>query len=309
MRNASLVYFLPDLDDGSGRRFLDRGGRDRLDHILYPYMHTNAVTTVRTYNAQSRFAAGLDEYANDIYCKTIVAVGKALYGENLRQVLKKSPRACRSSAERAARKCPRRLRAAEPPPASHRRAGLAERPRPRGHPRQLLRSACRRQSGRAFAADRRASQKAQLVHRHSRKLHRRRHCQNPHRCFRLLRLCARRRLHLHRRGQGARAWRAAGSDRHPRHRLRRNGAGHGAGRAKALRQRHLPLGHDPASPALVPTQTGNPEGLVYVGLAVGESCVAYKYTADAHIPLLDRAAIRMGCVRFALEQLRNTLPD
>ena len=88
MRNASLVYFLPDLDDGSGQRFLDRSGRDRLDHILYPYMHTNAVTTVRTYNAQSRFAAGLDEYANDIYCKTIVAVGKALYGENLRQVLK-----------------------------------------------------------------------------------------------------------------------------------------------------------------------------------------------------------------------------
>lgn len=60
----------------------------RLDHILYPYMHTNAVTTVRTYNAQSRFASGLDEYANDIYCKTIVAVGKALYGEYLRQVLK-----------------------------------------------------------------------------------------------------------------------------------------------------------------------------------------------------------------------------
>ena len=57
-----------------------------------------------------------------------------------------------------------------------------------------------------------------------------------------------------------------------------------------------------------PDADGNPEGLVYVGLAVGESCVAYKYTADAHIPLLDRAAIRMGCVRFALEQLRSTLP-
>lgn len=57
-----------------------------------------------------------------------------------------------------------------------------------------------------------------------------------------------------------------------------------------------------------PDADGNPEGLVYVGLAVGGSCAAYKYTADAHIPLLDRAAIRMGCVRFALEQLRSTLP-
>ena len=69
MRKRFSRLFSADLDDGSGQRFLDRSGRDRLDHILYPYMHTNAVTTVRTYNAQSRFAAGLDEYANDIYCK------------------------------------------------------------------------------------------------------------------------------------------------------------------------------------------------------------------------------------------------
>lgn len=52
---------------------------------------------------------------------------------------------------------------------------------------------------------------------------------------------------------------------------------------------------------------GNPEGLVYVGLAINETFTAYKYTAETYSVLMDRDLIRKGCVIFALEKLRESL--
>lgn len=52
---------------------------------------------------------------------------------------------------------------------------------------------------------------------------------------------------------------------------------------------------------------GNPEGLVYVSVAHGDKCTAYKYTASTHTPLLDRDSIRKGCTLFALDTLYTTL--
>lgn len=54
-------------------------------------------------------------------------------------------------------------------------------------------------------------------------------------------------------------------------------------------------------------EDGNPEGLVYVGLAIDETVTAYKYTADTYSVLMDRDLIRKGCVIFALEKLRESL--
>ena len=240
MRNASLVYFLPDLDDGSGQRFLNRGGRDRLDHILYPYMHTNAVTTVRTYNAQSRFAKGLDEYANDIYCKTIVAVGKALYGENLRQVLKN-------------------LRV----PVDHPQSALPENAHAdyaRLNHRLHLIAVPDWQSALALgdtldsyfdllAGDSLVALSRQigaLLRKRSWSIATAESCTGGAIVKTLTDVSG---SSDYVRG-GACTYTAetkervlGGSDRRPRHCLRRNGAGHGAGRAKALRQRHCP-GHD-----------------------------------------------------------------
>ena len=307
MRNASLVYFLPDLDDGSGRRFLDHSGRDRLDHILYPYMHTNAVTTVRTYNAQSRFAAGLDEYANDIYCKTIVAVGKALYGENLRQVLKN-------------------LRV----PVDHPQSALPENAHAdyaRLNHRLHLIAVPDWQSALALgdtldsyfdllAGDRLAALSRQigaLLRKRSWSIATAESCTGGAIVKSLTDVSG---SSDYVRG-GACTYTAEAKERVlgvPPEVI----AAHGivsAETAQAMAQGAQKLYASDIALATTgvagpgPDADGNPEGLVYVGLAVGESCVAYKYTADAHIPLLDRAAIRTGCVRFALEQLRNTLPD
>lgn len=52
---------------------------------------------------------------------------------------------------------------------------------------------------------------------------------------------------------------------------------------------------------------GNPEGLVYIGLAIDETFTAYKYTAETYSVLMDRDLIRKGCVIFALEKLRESL--
>lgn len=52
---------------------------------------------------------------------------------------------------------------------------------------------------------------------------------------------------------------------------------------------------------------GNPEGLVYIGIACNDKCTTYKYASTAHTLLLDRDCIRKGCVLFALDKLYTLL--
>lgn len=269
-------------------------------------MHTNTVTTVRTYNAQSRFAKGLDEYANDIYCKTIVAVGKALYGENLRQVLKN-------------------LRV----PVDHPQSALPQNAYAdyaRLNHRLHLIAVPDWQSALALGDtldsyfDLLAGDSLVALSREIGALLRKRSwsiataesCTGGAIVKTLTDVSG---SSDYVRG-GACTYTAETKERVlgvPPEVI----ASHGivsAETAQAMAQGAQKLYASDIALATTgvagpgPDADGNPEGLVYVGLAVGESCVAYKYTADAHIPLLDRAAIRMGCVRFALEQLRNTLP-
>ncbi|MEE0510656.1 MAG: CinA family protein [Peptococcaceae bacterium] len=51
----------------------------------------------------------------------------------------------------------------------------------------------------------------------------------------------------------------------------------------------------------------NPEGLVYVGLAINNLSFSYKYSASMYTYLLDRDVIRKSCVLFILKKLEEQL--
>lgn len=54
---------------------------------------------------------------------------------------------------------------------------------------------------------------------------------------------------------------------------------------------------------------GNPEGRVCIALYINGALTTYDYAARMHTPLLDRNAIRLGCTRFALEHLCELLQE
>ncbi len=58
-----------------------------------------------------------------------------------------------------------------------------------------------------------------------------------------------------------------------------------------------------------PDSDGNPEGCVFVAVAVGKSCNIYNYAADTLCPFLDRDFIRKGCVCFAFERLLELIQE
>ena len=56
-----------------------------------------------------------------------------------------------------------------------------------------------------------------------------------------------------------------------------------------------------------PDSDNNPEGLVYIAIALNHTVHVYKYCAYDDTLFLDRDTIRNGCVRFAFEQLSYLL--
>ena len=80
MKNAPLIYFLPD-NDAQTTAFSPESYKKLCTATDIP-------TNLQRYGSATALADRLNEYAHELYCKTIVAIGKVISGENLPNLLK-----------------------------------------------------------------------------------------------------------------------------------------------------------------------------------------------------------------------------